>query len=463
MRSNQLLLIVPVHQPKAGSLVEAALFAATKQFESELAIASIEDVLTEESRLDAARMVWIVLDYEADPSGDSCDTQSDIPSDAKRAIAGSGYLSDLAYLCEERHLPALLSRPDETGKLGHSFSSALTIAPPESDPQAVAAVATAMWQQSATIRTIKGEMEVHQRHQQGLCLQIDHLDKEMRLAAKLQSEMVPQNLPDLPGFDLEAFYRPASYVSGDIYDVLRLDDDHLGIFIADATGHGVAAAMMTVYIKRSLQTRKIDPTLERGFRLLDPSETLVQLNHDMVRLQTSNVRFCTAAYGILNTKTRQLQIARAGHPFPFILRNTGVKETIECEGPLLGVFPEAEFDIGSYQLEPGDRLLIYSDGFEVAFDDEADDDGHKRMANERYTEEFRDLAHGTLADAVGRLTSKLNTQSGSLHQRDDLTVLLVGVRRDIDEVQRQAQSDQNATPAPLSRQKPRREGSVPAV
>jgi sigma-B regulation protein RsbU (phosphoserine phosphatase) len=232
--------------------------------------------------------------------------------------------------------------------------------------------------------------------------------------------------------DFRVLFRPASYVSGDIYDVIRLDEKHIGFFIADAVGHGVPAALLTMYIKRSLVTKRIDPSNPRGYRLTSPSEALDKLNRDLVEQQSGQVRFATACYGVVNCETYEACIGRAGHPFPIVLRGDGRTETLEPEGGLLGVFEEQEFDEVCLKLGPGDRLLLYSDGFETAFpgeNDAADRAVNKRrkLATQHYVQEFEDLRGGTVEEAIGRLESKLDAAAGSLNQRDDLTLICLSV------------------------------------
>jgi sigma-B regulation protein RsbU (phosphoserine phosphatase) len=185
---------------------------------------------------------------------------------------------------------------------------------------------------------------------------------------------------------------------------------------------------MTVYIKRSLRTGNRSDDSGKELRIIPPHEALAHLNRDMVRQQNGHVRFATACYGIIDCQTRKLAFSRAGHPYPLILRATGELQWLEPDGGLLGVFPDETFETVEVQLNDGDRLLFYSDGFEVAFPDVLSKNGQKsRMASSAYTEEFKALSHGTLDEAFSRLAKRLDEQSGSLNQIDDLTAVLVSI------------------------------------
>ena len=136
------------------------------------------------------------------------------------------------------------------------------------------------------------------------------------LASRLQRDFLPRNLPEIPGFKFATIYRPATWVSGDIYDIMRLDEEHVGFYVADAVGHGMPAALLTMFIKRALVTKRI-----RGneYCLIEPGMALAQLNTDMVSQDLSNFQFATCCYGILNTKTLRLRVANAGHPPPMLI------------------------------------------------------------------------------------------------------------------------------------------------
>lgn len=385
----------------------------------------LDRVLEDPAALNSSQAVWILLDHP---------TASDLFT-----IVGE---------CEDRHLPALLTRPGGSESLGELHQEGVVACPPGTQPEEACVVLQTLLSQAPSLSAMRRELKVLGAQHAGLCSQIGKLDEELRMAAQLQREFLPREMPELGPVSFNVLYRPAGYVSGDIYDVVRLDEHHIGFFVADAVGHGVPAALMTVYIKRSLRSKRIDASAPGGYSLLTPAEALGWLNADMIGTQGGKVRFATACYGVLDTRDMWLTIARAGHPFPMLLRDGSEEvETIEPEGGLLGVFEDETYEQESIQLQPGDRLLLYSDGFECAFPDEqADKNGKRRVANENYAKEFLDLGNGDPAEAIKRLEANLDSQAGSLNQKDDLTVLCLSVASDTEDG---ANDDEGQASAPL--------------
>ena len=315
-------------------------------------------------------------------------------------------------------VPAMLSRADESAEVGSVYGQHLLIAPPHIGPAALRAMLQGLSSQTPLINQLRNELAVTVRHHGGLRGQIDKLDEELRLAARIQRDFLPGKLARLGQVNPHVLYRPAGYVSGDVYNVMRLDDHHLGIYIADAVGHGVPAAMMTMFIQHALPTRV---EWEGASRILEPAESLAALNRALVDRQAGQTRFATACYAVIDTRTLKLTLARAGHPAPLLFRADGSTEAMEPDGALLGVFETEDFQQDKRQLEPGDRLLMFSDGFELAFGDAHEVD------QPRYMLELNQLRDGDAAKAIAALDRRLSAAAGSLHQRDDVTALLVDI------------------------------------
>ncbi|HEY1685253.1 MAG TPA: SpoIIE family protein phosphatase, partial [Tepidisphaeraceae bacterium] len=150
------------------------------------------------------------------------------------------------------------------------------------------------------ILALHEELAVLRRRDETLNDHMHQLDEELRLASRLQRDFLPKNFPELGPVRFHVLFRPAGYVSGDIYDVIRLDENHVGFYVADAVGHGIPAALLTMFLKRALVTKEILPS---GYRLLPPSESLAQLNQCLVDQGLAHTTFATALYGMINTRS----------------------------------------------------------------------------------------------------------------------------------------------------------------
>ena len=271
------------------------------------------------------------------------------------------------------------------------------------------------------IRGFERELKNLQHLGERLNHYFNEIDQEMRLAGRLQRDFLPRKLPALPGYDFHAVYRPASWVSGDMYDVFRIDEEHVGMFVADAMGHGVAAGLMTMFLRQALVSKRIEA---ESYAVLTPAEALQNLHECLVRQKLPNCQFVTAAYGILNTRTRQLRMARGGHPYSLRICPGGQIDEIRIEGSLLGLADiPTEFEETTVQLSPGDKLIFYSDGLEdlILMPRHADD------AVSDFTEAFRTWAKTSAADLAAAVERSLDCQEGSLHPTDDVTLLAIQI------------------------------------
>jgi len=302
----------------------------------------------------------------------------------------------------------------------------MIIEPIDAERSHLASLLFALIERQHAVNQLGTELKTASLVHGGIETEMEALHDELNLAAVVQKEFIPRTLPEVPGFDIGVLFRPAGYVSGDIYDIARLDEDHIGFLLADAVGHGVPAALLTMVISKSL--RKIEYEADGSRRLIPPAEAMEHLNDEMCERQDASQRFATAVYGVINLRTNRVTIAGAGHPAPLRIQEGGV-EPVETRGPLLGVFKGAEYDQTSFQIEPGESLLIYSDGFETAFPRSGADNHEIRLPTQTYLDHLSRVGAGTgfetLSEAMCSLESLLIEQVGSLHQADDITAIAI--------------------------------------
>jgi len=183
------------------------------------------------------------------------------------------------------------------------------------------------------------------------------VQEDFRRAAQIQQALLPRSAETLEGLAVDAMYRPCRSVAGDLYDTIPIDERRLAFYVADAVGHGVAAAMLAVLLKTQLR-----PTRPGQDDPIDPGEVLADVNEYLAGKCHGEGMFVTAAYGVLDTAAGIVTIASAGHPPVLLRRADGRVESVGPTGPALGLKPRAVYVQQEMTLQPGDRMLLYTDG-----------------------------------------------------------------------------------------------------
>jgi serine phosphatase RsbU (regulator of sigma subunit) len=242
----------------------------------------------------------------------------------------------------------------------------------------------------------------------------DNLTEQLRLAGLVQQDFLPAKLPNTAEVQWATIFMPAEWVSGDIYDIVRIDEQHIGFYVADIVGHGMPAALLTIFLKQALVMRE---TIENNYRIFSPVEVMKNLNLRMTAQKLSGYQFATCCYCLLNIKTLQLTYARAGHPYPIIIRPGREPEQLQIRGSLLGIFEQAEYIQGTVQLQPGDKLLLFSDGAEP-FIGRFDDKG-----GFNFNKEFCNIKDSPITDMIDSLSAVLRNQTIDPTEVDDITLI----------------------------------------
>ncbi|TCO69694.1 PP2C family protein-serine/threonine phosphatase [Marinisporobacter balticus] len=181
---------------------------------------------------------------------------------------------------------------------------------------------------------------------------------ELILARNVQQNLIPNKLPEIPGVSLSAIYKPLEEVGGDLYDFIKVDEDSVGIFLSDISGHGVPAAMITAMVKAIMETST--------HLFHHPAAFISYLNRKLINI--SENMYLTALYSLYNTKTKKLTYMRCGHPYPILIRNGEYIEIKEGGSTILGMFENINFKSHTLSLQQGDKLIFYTDGLTEAID-----------------------------------------------------------------------------------------------
>lgn len=243
------------------------------------------------------------------------------------------------------------------------------------------------------------------------------LDRDLEIARDIQKILLPSDAPDLPGFEVSGLNLPARTLSGDYFDYLPVDEDHLGIAIADVSGKGVPASLIMAMCRGTLRS------LSPGER--SPSAVLRGVNRQLYPDMKEDM-FISMAYVILNRHTGEGLLARAGHDAPLLYRASGegapLVERLNPKGMAVGIDSGGVFDRFCtdfpFRFGQGDLLLLYTDGITEALDAGGDEFGLDRLSRE-----LLESAPDGSGETLHRLARSVRAFSGGQPQHDDITLI----------------------------------------
>jgi serine phosphatase RsbU (regulator of sigma subunit)/anti-sigma regulatory factor (Ser/Thr protein kinase) len=250
------------------------------------------------------------------------------------------------------------------------------------------------------------------REQQAEIRQRERIEQELRVAQLIQQQFLPRELPDLPGWQVAAFYRPAREVGGDFYDFIELPDGLVGIVVGDVTDKGVPAALVMATTHSVLRAE--------APRLVAPAEVLTRANELLVAEMPAHM-FVTCLYAVLDPATGRLRYANAGHNVPYVSREGTVTE-LRATGMPLGLMPQMRYEEKEALLESGATMLLHSDGLA-----EAHGPGREMFGFPRVAALTGEVAGGEAL--IDRLLKELSEFTGAgWEQEDDITLVTLECR-----------------------------------
>jgi phosphoserine phosphatase RsbU/P len=178
--------------------------------------------------------------------------------------------------------------------------------------------------------------------------------RDLERAQKIQAQSLEQDLPDDPRLGFSKFFMPHDIVGGDYYAIRQLDEDRYGFLLADMEGHGVSAALYTMHLSA---------LFSRYYMLLEnPARFAAKVNRELIRIFGSVVTFATAICGVIDARLGSLRLTGAGGPTPLIVHSDWTVEKPKAPGTPFGLMEKVPYDEVALQLEPGDSMLLFSDG-----------------------------------------------------------------------------------------------------
>ena len=245
--------------------------------------------------------------------------------------------------------------------------------------------------------------------------ELDRLDKELKLAADIQSSMLPMNFPAFPDrheFDLYASMQPAKEVGGDFYDFFLIDNDHLGLVIADVSGKGIPAALFMMVSKTLIKNQLMSGA--------DPAAALEHVNLQLYE-RNASMMFVTVWLAVLEISTGRGLSCNAGHEYPGLRREGGGFELLKYRhGMVLGVTRDATYENREFELRPGDCIFVYTDGVP-----EAANTAKVLFGTDRLLKTLNEDAGAAPEELIRRMHAAISAFAESAPQFDDITMLCV--------------------------------------
>ncbi|MFQ5944816.1 MAG: GAF domain-containing protein [Anaerolineae bacterium] len=256
-------------------------------------------------------------------------------------------------------------------------------------------------------RQVEELQRLHQEH-----LEKERMDRELSVAREIQTSLLPEHLPSIPGWDAAAHWHPALEIAGDFYDFIPLEDSRWAVVVGDVADKGVPAALL-MSLTRSLFHAYAGMGME-------PHEVLSRVNGEILEHSRSGM-FVTALYAILNGQSNTLEIFNAGHHPALVHRRRAQRvESVRMAGIALGIVEEPTFGGKTLRLSKGDRIFLYTDGVTDARNAEDEEFGQDRLV-----EFVRGAPRGSSQRALDALHETVETFAQGTAQFDDFTYIVL--------------------------------------
>jgi len=251
---------------------------------------------------------------------------------------------------------------------------------------------------------------------------------DLEAAAKVQTSLLPKSESINSKIDFDWLFLPSAFLAGDIFNYFRLDNEHVGFYLLDVAGHGIPAAMLSFTLCKLLSPADLKNNPLKKMIKEPPYYEIVSTNRVMQdlnqRFQTDDdtMQYFTMIYCIANLNTGKTIMTQAGHPHPILLKYGQQPEFIGKGGYPVGIIPEVEFDEYHLQLNPGDRLILYSDGITECTNKEME-----QFSETRLIQTIGKAHNMSLKEMIKKTEQDLRAWRGDDEFQDDVTLLAIQI------------------------------------
>lgn len=237
------------------------------------------------------------------------------------------------------------------------------------------------------------------------------MQEQVKLASKIQMELLPQKAPSIKGYEIAGKSIPAQQVGGDYFDFIHIDEHRIAVCLGDVTGKGLPASLLMANTQATL----------RGQTLLAASaKECIERSNTLLFRSTSDEKFVTLFYGILDTHRNELCFCNAGHDNPYLLSDGKDARRLKTGGIVLSVMEEFPYEEEVVVMEPGDMLVIYSDGIPEAMN------LHQELfSDEKLGELLKECRSLSAMEVIDKVVAAAKAHAGNWPQSDDMTMLVV--------------------------------------
>jgi sigma-B regulation protein RsbU (phosphoserine phosphatase) len=244
--------------------------------------------------------------------------------------------------------------------------------------------------------------------------------EELAMASEMLGQMLPENSDFTDNIHVAVFFRPALGIGGDFYNFFKLDERYIGFYVLDVAGHGITSALFSFSLARTFSPLpKRSSVLYYGERIRTPAEVVGEVNRRFLSQDTGG-KYFTMVYGVLDSVTGRGQLCQAGHPYPVMIAQDGSREKLGDGGFPIGILEDAEFDDIDFELKPGSRLVLYTDGIT-----ELDETTTAHEGLEQLLDIMLEKNHAELPQMVDHVGKRLAQLSPDESQSDDMALVVI--------------------------------------